>query len=188
MANIVVANQVRALAPVKPPRRMLTERRELILRSSDGVAFVTVARWWYKLAAGVGVAVVGGVAVLAWQFQTTRHRLAVNDVEIVQVADAYQSTIEHLEGSISQLEASVNDARQMAVRAQTTARDQAQRHGTALAALSADNDTLRQRVETMRGELESARNEAAARAEAARLEAEARPRMPVVIRGGERSV
>src|SRR5438105_12150253 len=140
MANIVVVNQGRALVPTRTLQRALTERRELILRSSDGVCFVTVARWWHKLAAGMGVAVLAGVALLAWQFQATRQRLAVNDVEIVQVADAYQSTIEHLEGSLSQLEVSVADAREMAARAQATARDEAQRHGTALAALSVDNN------------------------------------------------
>src|SRR5262249_2678003 len=141
-----------------------------------------------KLAAGTAAAVVAGVGLLAWQFHTTRARLAVNDIEIVEAADAYQSTIQHLEGSINQLEASVADAREIAARAQTPAREQAQRQGVAPAALNADNDGLRASVEAMRGQLEAARAEAAARAEQARLEAEARPRMPVVIRGGERSV
>jgi hypothetical protein len=35
----------------------------------------------------------------------------------------------------------------MAVRAQTTAREEAQRHGAAAVALGADNDTLRRRAQ-----------------------------------------
>ncbi len=189
MSNIVVANRSGAVA--RPGLRALAARRELILRSSDGICFITVAVWWHRLAAAAAIALIAGVGLLAWQFQTTQQRLAVNDVEIVQVADAYQATIQHLEGSISQLEVSVADARQMATRAQETARDEAQRRSAALAALNAENEGLRRRVDTMRSELDTARAEAAARAEAiARAEAEAaaRPRMPVVIRGGERSV
>jgi hypothetical protein len=55
--------------------------------SPKRVAFYARVSAGHKLAIGVGLAMVGGVAMLAWDFQTTRHRLAVNDVEIVQ-ADA----------------------------------------------------------------------------------------------------
>lgn len=154
-------------------------RREMILRTSDGICFLTISPWWHRMAAFALATFVAAGGVLGWQYSRVSHRLAVNDVEIVQVADAYQSTIDHLQTSIAQLETTVTGVQQDATRAQEAARAETERRQAALAAMNAENEALRQRLETLRTEMQTARAEAEAEA--------ARTRMPVVIRGGDRS-
>jgi len=179
MGSLVLANRKSDLSPVRSWSPLRPLRRELILRTNDGICFLTISPWWHRMAALAAVAFVAAGGVLGWQYAQVKHRLAVNDVEIVQVADAYQSTIDHLQTSISALETTVAGVQQDASRAQEAARTEAERRQAAVSAMNAENEALRQRLETLRSEMESAR--VAAEAEAART------RMPVVIRGGERT-